>query len=298
MQLNAAGKVLVIGDVMEDIIVRPHGPMAIGSDVHADIVGLPGGSGANQALWLAAYNVPVRFAARVGASDIERLQAHFGDRGVEPHLAGDNEHGTGRLITLLGEVGERSFFTDRAANKYLDADDLNAGLLDGVSLLHISAYSIFEDGPRAAILGLCEQAQAKGIAVSIDVSSTGFLRDVGAQRFLEWTDNFDLCFANEDEARYLTASEDLGEQMRILGAHYGFVVIKRGSEGAVAGGVDGISDEAPALDIEVVDTTGAGDAFFSGFIAALRAGYEIADCLGAGNAAGADAAVKLGGQPT
>ncbi len=63
-------RVLVIGDVMTDIIVRPEGPLAPGSDRRAAIVFEPGGSAANQAAWLAHFGVAVDFVARVGAADL------------------------------------------------------------------------------------------------------------------------------------------------------------------------------------------------------------------------------------
>ena len=60
MRLQAQpGGVLVVGDIMTDVIVKPDGPIARGSDCHAAIRILPGGSGANQATWLAHFGLPV-----------------------------------------------------------------------------------------------------------------------------------------------------------------------------------------------------------------------------------------------
>ncbi len=67
-----ARRALVIGDVMIDIIVRPEGPIARGSDRRAAIAVQPGGSAANQAVWLARFGVGVDFVARVGAADLAR----------------------------------------------------------------------------------------------------------------------------------------------------------------------------------------------------------------------------------
>ena len=62
-------KVLVVGDVMTDIVVRPEGPLALGSDRRATIRAMPGGAGANQAAWLATEGISVVFAGRVGSTD-------------------------------------------------------------------------------------------------------------------------------------------------------------------------------------------------------------------------------------
>ena len=81
--------VLVIGDVMTDLIVRPEGPVALGSDRRAEIRILPGGAGANQACWLAHEGVSVRFVARVGAGDRARQKLQLAGYGVDARLGAD-----------------------------------------------------------------------------------------------------------------------------------------------------------------------------------------------------------------
>ena len=66
-------RVLVVGDVMTDVICAPDGPIEIGSDRRATIRSRPGGSGANQAVWLAAFGVAARLASRIGSADFDRM---------------------------------------------------------------------------------------------------------------------------------------------------------------------------------------------------------------------------------
>ena len=89
-----APRMLVIGDVMTDIIVRPEGPLARGSDRRASIAVLPGGSAANQAAWLASFGVEVDFVARVGVADVRSEAARLKAMGVTPCLVGDAERPT------------------------------------------------------------------------------------------------------------------------------------------------------------------------------------------------------------
>ena len=96
-----APRILVIGDVMTDIIVRPEGPLALGSDRRASITVQPGGSAANQAAWLASFGVSVDFIARVGAGESQSETARLKAIGVAPHLVGDPERETGRLVALV-----------------------------------------------------------------------------------------------------------------------------------------------------------------------------------------------------
>jgi sugar/nucleoside kinase (ribokinase family) len=289
--------VLVIGDVITDIIVMPEGPMVRGSDRRATIRSRPGGSGANQAVWLGAMGVPVKFVARVAAAELEANLAYFRSRGVEALLAGDPDAPSGVLICVVDADGERSFLTDRGANLNLGSADLPPSLLDGIELLMVSGYSFFTAGPRAAVTALLKEARDRKIPTAVDPASVGFLREVGPEAFLKWTQGTGTIFANLDEALELTGSVDLNLQMQTLGRFYSRVVIKRGVAGAAVGGRGGVQLSLPAPVSDVVDTTGAGDAFAAAFIACELAGRPVADCLKAGIDAGAEAVTKIGGQP-
>lgn len=290
-------RVLVVGDVMTDVIVRPEGPVVIGSDRRAAIETRPGGSGANQAVWLGAAGVEVAFAARVGMVDKASHEGRFRLRGVTPYLSGDEKLHSGMLVTLVDPSGERSFLTDRGANLNLSAEDLPDSLLDNTGLVLVSGYSFFAPGPRAAVQSLLSRARRRGTAVAIDPASIGFLGEVGPSVFLDWVGKADWIFANGDEAAMLTGTEDLALQMERLGAQFERVVIKRGREGAAIGGVEGVAMSQPAPKVDVVDSTGAGDAFAAGFIAELMAGRDLSACLAHGIENGARAVQFVGGQP-
>jgi sugar/nucleoside kinase (ribokinase family) len=290
-------RVLVVGDVMTDVIVVPEGPIVKGSDRRATVRSRPGGSGANQAVWLGAMGADVWFAARVGAADRAQHDAYFRARGVVPVLAVDEAQPSGVLVTIVDPDGERSFLTDRGANLNLCSHDVPPALLDGAAMVMVSGYSFFAPGPRQAVRGLFAQAQARGLAVAVDPASVGFLEEVGPAEFVAWTQGADWIFANQSEAATLTGEAALEGQVAALGRHYSNVIIKRGSAGAALGGKAGIRLSLPAPAVPVVDSTGAGDAFAAGFIAALLAGADEATALGQGIAAGAQAVQMLGGQP-
>ena len=292
-----SARVLVVGDVMTDIIVRPEGPIVPGSDRRAEIRNRPGGSGANQAVWLGAAGADVLFAARVGASERAMYENYFRGRGVVPALGGDTNLPTGVLVTIVDPSGERSFLTDRGANLNLGGDDLSDSLLEGVGLLLISGYSLFAAGPRRAVQALMAAARRRGVPIAMDPASTGFLQEVGPSVFRDWVGGADWLFANEAEAELLSGEADFDAQMRVLGQQFGHVVIKRGQFGAALGGGEGVVQSRPAPIVRVVDTTGAGDAFAAGFVAALLRGEPHAACLDAGIAGGARAVQFVGGQP-
>jgi sugar/nucleoside kinase (ribokinase family) len=286
--------ILVIGDVMMDVIVRPEGPVAAGSDRRASIAVRPGGSAANQAAWLASFRVSVDFVARVGSSDIERETTRLQAIGVTPHLIGDSAHETGRLVALIDANGERSFLTDRGANEALEAGDIPDALIEGAALVHLSGYSFFASSPRAAVLDVMRRAGDR--PVSVDPASAEFLREAGADAFFAWTRGASILFPNAEEAAILAGSDDPETQCVRLAAHYPLVVVKRGAAGAEAAeGPRRWRVKAPK--IEAIDTTGAGDAFVAAFLAARLSGVDIQPALERAAAAGAGATTHVGGRP-
>jgi sugar/nucleoside kinase (ribokinase family) len=287
-------RILVIGDVMTDVIVRPEGPLAKGSDRRARIAFEPGGSAANQAAWLASFGVRVDFVARVGAADVQRETARLKAAGMTPWLSGDPELETGRLVALIDPDGERSFLTDRGANEALEAGDIPGALIAAAALIHLSGYSFFAPSPRAAVLDVMHRAGAR--PVSVDPASAEFLREVGAQNFLKWTQGAAILFPNAEEAAILAGSDDPEIQCARLAAIYPLVVVKRGAAGCeAAAGARRWRAEAPK--VEAIDTTGAGDAFVAAFLAARLLEPDVQIGLERAVAVGALASTIIGGRP-
>lgn len=290
-------RILVVGDVMTDIIVIPEGPLVRGSDRRARITSKPGGSGANQAVWLGAMGGRVSFAARVGAADKPHLEAYFKGFYVDPVLVADARAHSGVLVTVVDPDGERSFLTDRGANLALAPSDMPVWLLDETALVLLSGYSYFAEVPRSAVTWLTAEAGRRGIGFAVDAASVGFIEEVGAANFLDWIEGAAVLFVNGDEARALTGSDDLEQQVRQLGRRVERVVVKLGSRGAALGTADGVALNLPAPVVDVVDTTGAGDAFAAAFLIADLDGLPADQCLAAGIEAGSAAVGKIGGQP-
>ncbi len=279
---------------MTDVIVRPEGPLAKGSDRRARIAFRPGGSAANQAAWLASFGVQVDFVARVGLADVESEMARLAAHGVTPHLFGDPAHETGRLVALIDPDGERSFLTDRGANEALEAGDIPGALIAGAALIHLSGYSFFAPSPRAAVLDVMRRAGAR--PVSVDPASAEFLREVGAENFLKWTRGAAILFPNAEEAAVLADSDDPETQCARLAALFPLVVVKRGAAGCeAAAGARRWRAEAPK--VEAIDATGAGDAFVAAFLAARLAKPDVQIGLERAVAAGALASTIIGGRP-
>jgi len=292
--VRPAPKVLVVGDVMSDILVRLEAPFARGSDAAARIVERPGGSAASFAVWLAREGVEVEFAGRVGAGDVERIEAEFRAAGVTAWLKGDAELPTGRLVAVVEPLGERSFLTDRGANDALALDDIPEAALVRADWLHLSGYSFQHPQARGAVRNLMRRASE--IPVSVDPGSAAPLRAMGAENFLSWTAGAAVLFPNADEAAALTGSDDPEAQRERLRGKYPLVAVKRGAAGAEAFTESAFWSVA-APPTSVIDITGAGDAFAAAFVAGRLSGDNVEACLARAVAAGAAATAFVGGRP-
>jgi len=288
---------VVVGDVINDIVVRPLGPLAVGTDTPSRVEVLPGGSGANQAAWLGALGARVRFVGRAGQADAAVHRATLARHGVETRIAVDQDVPTGTIVILVGPDGERSMFTDRGASLALSADDVPDEVLAGASILHVSGYALFAEAPRAAVRRLWATAREAGVPTSVDPSSVAELAVVGPAAFLEWTAGAALVLPNHDEGRLLTGAETADEIVEALLEHYEAVALKLGPAGALVARSGGRRVRVPATAVPVVDTTGAGDAFSAGFLAGFLAGDGLDSCAAAAVAAAARAVARVGARP-
>lgn len=289
--------VVVVGDVINDVVVRPLERVTLDSDTRSQIATRPGGSAANTACWLGHLGADVVFVGRVGADDLGYHRAHFAEFGVRAELVADPRQPTGSIVIIVDDAGHRTMYTDRGANLNLAAEDIGAGLLDVARLLHLTAYSLFEPQVRTSALAMLDRARAAGVDFSIDPSSVAFLREHGAQQFFEWTAGARLIFPNREEAEFLTGAKDPVAAARVLNEHYPVVIITLDAGGAVVveRGVEPV--RVAAKRITAVDPTGAGDSFCAGFLAEWLETEDIVAAAEAGSRTAAVAVTKLGARP-
>ncbi|AYC42104.1 Fructokinase [Streptomyces griseorubiginosus] len=294
------GALLVVGDVITDVVARHRGPLAAGTDTAAAIRTVPGGAGANVACW-AAYRggAEVRLLGRVGAEAAAWHERELAACGVRPRLVVDPEAPTGTVICLVdaGEGAERTLLTDSGASLRLSPDDWSEALLDGVGRLHLSGYLLFSESSRALVAAALESARARGVPVSLDPASAGFLKGLGVDRFLALIEGVDVLLPSRDEACLLTGLSDAADAAAELSRQVPLVVAKQGAEGALIARSGAVHAHVPAVPATPRDTTGAGDAFTGTFLAALLAGAGPEEAAAQGCRAGAVAVERVGGRP-
>lgn len=294
------GALLVVGDVITDVVARYRGPLAAGTDTAAAIRTVPGGAGANVACWAAHRGRgEVRLLGRVGVETAAWHRRELAACGVRPRLVVDPRAPTGTVICLVDTdaAAERTFLTDSGASLRLAPDDWSDDLLDGVGWLHLSGYLLFSEPSRALVAVARDAAGARGVPVSLDPASAGFLARLGVDRFLTLVEGIDVLLPSRGEAHLLTGLSDTADAAAKLSRHVPLVVAKLGSEGALVARSGTVLARVPAVPAVPRDTTGAGDAFTGAFIAALLTGAAPEDAAAEGCRAGALAVAGVGGRP-
>ncbi|AHI00217.1 sugar kinase [Kutzneria viridogrisea] len=284
--------VIVVGDAALDVVARHHGPIPHGGDVRADVALTVGGAGANTAAWLAACQVDTVLVSRVGDDMAGRqVRAELAAAGVRCELALDPEAPTCCVVVLVDTDAQRSMLSDRGANQRLQGTDLSTRVLEHAQHLHLSGYVLLDPASRQAGLDVLDAARRCGLTTSVDPQAAAHITG----EFLADIAGVDLLLPNADELRALTGSSDPSSASELLGK-VGAVAVTSGPHGATWVDRTGCWT-VPGEPAECVDTTGAGDAFDAGLLAAWLRGLPPVEVLRSGVRAGAQAVSRVGAQP-
>jgi sugar/nucleoside kinase (ribokinase family) len=253
-----------------DVVVAPTEAIALGTDVVGRVSIVQGGSAATTARWLARLGARSSLIAAIGRDGagralVKALEAdHVTMRAVR--VTGAR---TGRIGVVVAPGGERSFVTDRGAALQLGPDDLKADWVAGVDLLHLTVYSLLGSPLAESGLRAIELARGAGAQVSLDLASIGPLLAGGRRAARELISGIapDVLFATATEADALVAGRSVTELLEYAAV----AVVKRGPKGATVlarTDAEPVRFEVATARLSATDTTGAGDAFDAGFLAA------------------------------
>lgn len=291
------GRIVVVGDLMNDIVVVPRGPIAPDTDTESLVRPRPGGSAANTAAWLGSLGAPVDFVGAVGDADAEAHAELFRQGGVTPYLQVEAGLPTG-IIVILVRGEERSMLTERGANAAFTGATLSDEVLDAAAVLHVSGYTIVKDLRSGAARDIIRRARDRGVAVSVTAGSSGYLAPYGPERFLQDIRGAEILIPNLAEGRLLAGADDPVDVGAALLEHVPIVLLTRGSLGAML-----FRRDAPPLDVpappvaRLLDPTGAGDALAAGFLAHWVRSRDAEAAVRAAVLVAARAVMLLGGRP-
>jgi sugar/nucleoside kinase (ribokinase family) len=287
--------VVVLGDANPDLVMQTDEVVAATGQREVLVAGASltvGGSGAIFACGAAALGLQVAFAGVLGRDVFGRfMEDALRERGVDvSHVVWREDVATGVSVVLSARE-DRGIYTAEGTIALLDAAAIDEALLTQARHVHVSSFYL-QHALRADLARLLERARAGGATTSLDPNWDPRERWDGLDDILGQLDVF---LPNAAEVTRIAGVDDPREAARRLAEKAGLVVVKLGADGSIAVHGDDVTSASAVSDVEVVDTTGAGDAFDAGFVRAVLEGWPLERALAFANACGALSCRGVGG---
>jgi ribokinase len=238
--------ICTIGDLIFDVIVLPDRPLVPDADTPAMIRFAAGGQAANVAAWASALGARSRLICKRGNDVSTHLaSAELAEYGVE--ICGPVVEGRGAVVASVRDaVGRRTMASDRGVAALLSPAEVDPEWVRSCDVLHVSGYCLLREPMAEAAIEAARHARR----VTVDLASAHDIELIGAERFAARLGALgaDLAFATEAER---AAVPDFDATW----------VIKLGARGASFP-----EGRYPAPAVDVLDTTGAGDALAAGYL--------------------------------
>jgi sugar/nucleoside kinase (ribokinase family) len=252
-----------------------------------------GGSSMNSIRTLAALGANTFFAGMIGKDELgKRVQSRLDDLKINSTLVENADFATGTCFVIITPDGERTMNTNLGASCHYDLSIVNEQAVKDSKIFHFCGYQWATDNQKAAIMKAIEVAEDNDGLVSFDVADP-FVVNLNKDEFADIiAEHADVVFANQEEAKLLygLSPEETAKKIMDTGA---IAVVKLGAEGALVGKGGDLIRIKP-VKTEVVDTTGAGDMFASGFLFGLSQGKSLEECGNIAAAVASDVISRIG----
>lgn len=286
---------VVVGEINADLILRGNVIPAFGQiEQVVDYANLTLGSSAIIfACGAAKLGLRTAFIGKVGDDLFGRYMLESIEaRGIDVSgIIIDHKVGTG-LSVILANDGDRAILTYPGSIPELLFEEIDLTLLSRCRHIHLSGYFLLEK-LRPEVSELFKMAKEKGVRVSLDTnydpaeSWNGHLK--------ECIPYVDVFLPNETEAMQISGEKDVEKALHKLSEEISTVVIKRGEHGAIALKDQGAIVKQAAVQVEVVDTVGAGDSFDAGFVYGYLQDWTLEKTLELAVACGSISTLQTGG---
>jgi sugar/nucleoside kinase (ribokinase family) len=263
---------------------------ALGTEIFTDdLMVVPGGV-MNTVVGLSRLGVQVGWLGSLGTDFFSRfIRERISEEGIDATLLKQLDAPLRRVTVAMSYPHDRAFLT------YVDKPPSLAALLqdlldrDDVTLAHLHFPGLALDPDLLPLLRLCRERRIK-----LSMDSQHQDDDLSNPLVRETLSLLDVFMPNSSEAKHLTNTATIDDAAQVLQQFVKYLVIKDGAYGAQAWD-SGHHSQAPAIRVEPVDTTGAGDIFNAGFLSAYMAGHPAPVCLQWGNIAGGISTTGYGG---
>jgi len=232
-----------------------------------------GGSAANTINGLANLYAPTGYIGKIGKDELGTFYKEDLEKNkIQPILStGDQE--TGRAVALVSPDGERTFATYLGAAIELNASDIKPEMFDKFDYFHVEGYLVQN---HELIEESLKMAKRAGLKVALDLASYNVVED-NLEFLTHLVQNYvDIVFANEEESKAFTAKEPR-ESLDEIAKMCEIAIVKIGKDGAFIKRGEEIV-KVDAIKANVIDTTGAGDFYASGFLFGLANDLKLEQC--------------------
>ena len=259
-----------------------------------------GGSAANTLAGLAALGKRCGFIGQVADDQLGKIFTHdIRALGVDYRTpAANGGVPTARCLVMVTPDAQRTMNTFLGASQHLPASALDPEMIRAGGILYLEGYLWDPEEPRKAMRAAIEMARAAGRKIAFTLSD-GFVIERHRDDFMELINSglIDILFSNEAEIQALAEVHDFEKAVAAIAAKVPVLVSTRSEKGAIAI-AEGMRYEVYAAAVEeVIDTTGAGDLFAAGFLAAYVEGENITQCLKLGAVCAAEIISHYGARP-
>ncbi len=267
-------------------------------DAMAPATEVSGGSAANTVIGVASFGGTGAYIGKVRDDQLGEIFAHdLKALGVEFEVvrapAGDP---TGRCLILVTPDGQRTMSTYLGASVSLSPEDVDPGLIARSRILFLEGYLWDPPSAKAAMTRAAELATGEDQRVALTLSDS-FCVDRHRDSFLELIDtHVDVLFANYDEILSLYRTDSLETAIEQVRRSVPITAITHSDQGSIIV-VDDAEIQVPPEPTEVVDTTGAGDLYASGFLYGLARGFDLKECGWLGSLAASEVISHMGPRP-
>jgi ribokinase len=286
--------IIVVGSLNADLVVRaPRFPQPGETISGEDLKIIPGGKGANQSVAAARQGASVAMLGRVGNDSFgPELINNLKHNGVDTaHVQIDSEAATGTATIIVDAHGQNSIVLSPGGNGRVSSADLNTVSFSDYKLLLLQL-----EIPLEPVLAAAKRAKEKGLRVLLNPAPARPLPDelIALPDFIVPNEG-ELSLLTNQPVQDLASAENAARALLAQGAQT--VIVTLGANGALIVNRE-VTKHIPAFQVDVVDTTAAGDAFIGGFASALLQNKSLGEAVRSGCACGALAATKFGAQPS
>ena len=258
-----------------------------------------GGSAANTCAVAASLGARVGFLGKVADDQLGRVFAHdIRASGVDypTRPLPDGAAPTARCLILVTPDGQRTMNTHLGACVHFSAADVDEAAVAAAAITYLEGYLFDPPAAQAAFYAASRAAHRAGRRVALTLSDP-FCVQRHRQAFRRFVrEEADILFANEAEILSLYETDNIAAAIRLVRGEVALAVLTRSERGSIVL-TEEEAHEVPARPVKVVDTTGAGDAYAAGFLAALGRGLSLPECGRWGTLAASEAISHFGARP-